>query len=61
VLYADDKIVLVRGAGAESLFHSDGSVIMFRSNPKNAIGARVPKKLGKVRLHPDSVARLQAT
>jgi len=58
VLYSDAKVILVRGAGAESLFEPTGEMLIFRSNRKHPAGAKLPLRIGRVRIHPSSLARL---
>lgn len=59
VLFADRRIILVRGAGTNSLFDADGQFQLAGWNPKHPAAKRVPKNHGAWRIHPKSLKRLK--
>jgi hypothetical protein len=58
VLYADRKIVLVRGCGSHSTFRTDGTMKHVGWHPDRAEASHIPTRTGTWRLRPHSVARL---
>lgn len=58
VLFADSQIILVRGCGSHSSFHSNGHFRSAGYNPNHPAAKNIPKRHGKWRLHPGSLTRL---
>lgn len=59
VLFADQKTILVRGAGTVSLFRGNGDMNFAGYNRKHPAAKRIPERLGRWRIHPKSVERLR--
>lgn len=59
VLYADRKIILVRGGGSNSLFDADGHMQKAGFHRHHPAAKNVPKRYGAWRIHPDSIQRMK--
>lgn len=60
LLYHDDKIVLVRQFGSESLYSPRGDMELAGFNRNHPQAKNIPQDHGGWRLHPDSVRALAA-
>ncbi len=61
VLFSDRRNILVRGAGAASLFGGNGKMIMVSYDPKHSATKALPRRHGRWRLSPESVKRPKGT
>lgn len=59
VLYHDEKVILVRGAGTHSLFSGKGGMRAAGYNLNHPAAKNIPDRYRGWRVHPKSVARLQ--
>lgn len=60
VKYADRELTLVKGCGSHSSFYTNGEMRGLGYKPSHPHAKNLPKRPGRWRLHPASVAALKA-